>query len=77
MPNSKGIKAVKISHENFTKKTIATKTITSFLALILTLNNFMFNSKNFLQTKDCAMGTICAAPYANIFMDHFERKYVY
>ena len=23
------------------------------------------------------MGTICAPPYANIFMDHFEKKYTY
>ena len=23
------------------------------------------------------MGTICAPAYANIFMDHFERKYIY
>ena len=23
------------------------------------------------------MGTICAPEYANIFMDHFERKYIY
>ena len=36
---------------NFTNKTIATKVKTTFLALILTLNKFLFNSKNFLQTK--------------------------
>ena len=23
------------------------------------------------------MGTICAPSYANIFMDHFERKFIY
>ena len=27
--------------------------------------------------KGCAVGTICAPSYANIFMDHFERKYKY
>ena len=59
------------------KKTIATKVITTFLALIQTLNNFTFNLKNFLQTKGCVMGTICAPSYANIFMDHFELKYIY
>ena len=77
MQNSEGIKAVKISHENLTKKTIATKVITTFLSLILTLNNFIFNAKHFLQTKGSAMGTICAPSYATIFMDHFERKYIY
>ena len=65
--NFKGIKAVKIFHENFTKKTIATKVITTFLALILILSNFIFNSKHFLQIKVCA----------NIFLDHVERKYMY
>ena len=62
---------------NFTNKTIATKVKTTFLALILTLNKFLFNSKNFLQTKGCAMGTIYARSYANTFMEHFELKYIY
>lgn len=37
MPNSEDIKAVKASLENVPKKTIATKCITTFLTLILTL----------------------------------------
>ena len=37
-----------------------TKIITTFLALILTLNNF-------------AISTICAPAFANIFMDKFEQ----
>ena len=77
IPNSAGIKAVKTSLENFPRRTVATKEITTFLALILTLRNFVFNCKNYLQIKGCAMGTIYAPPYANIFMDHFERKYIY
>ena len=72
--NSEGIKAVKTSLENFPRTTVATKVITTFLSLILTLNNFVFNCKNYLQIKGCTMGTICAPTYANIFMDHFERK---
>ena len=73
IPNSEGIKA---SLDNFPRKTIATKVITAFLSLILTLINFAFNCKNYLQIKGCAMGTIYALCYANIFMDHFERKYI-
>ena len=69
--------AVKISHGNFTKKTIATKATTIFLAFLLTLNNFVFNLINFLQTKGCAMETICAPSYANMFINRFERKYIY
>ena len=59
-PNSEGVKAVKISHENFKKKTITTKVITTFLALNLNLNNFILNSKQFLQTKVRAMETVFA-----------------
>ena len=65
--NFERIKAVKMSHENFTKETIATKVITTLLALILNLKNFIFNFKNFLQTKGCAMGTICAPSYGNYY----------
>ena len=41
IPNIEGI--VNRKHDNYTKKTVATKEITTFLALILTLNNFIFN----------------------------------
>ena len=77
IPKSEGIKTVKICHESFTNKSIATKVITTFLALIQTLNNFIFYSKNFLQTKECTMGTIYAPSYTNIFRDYFEWKYIY
>ena len=77
IPNPEGIKAVKKSLDNHPKRTVATKVITTFLAVILTLNNFIFSSTNYLQTKGCAMGTICAPSYANIFMDNFEKKLMY
>ena len=41
------------------------------------LSNFVFNCKNYLQIRGCAIGTIRAPAYANIFMDHYERKYIY
>ena len=75
--NSEGIKAVKTSFENFPRRTVATKVITTFLSLILALINFVFNCKNYLQIKGCAVGTSYAPAYANIFMDHFVRKYIY
>ena len=65
-PNNEGIAAVKRKRDNYPKKTVATKVIATFLALILTLNNFIFNSKFYLQIKGCTMGTICALTYANI-----------
>ena len=77
IPNNKGIASVKKKHDHFPNKTIPTKIITTFLALILTLNNFIFNSKFYLQIKGCAMGTICTPSYENIFMLEFEEKHIY
>ena len=77
IPNNEGIAAVKRKHDNFTQKTVATKVMTTFLALILTLNNFTFNSKFYLQIKGCAMGTICSTAYANILVSEFEERYIY
>ena len=45
--------------------------------MVLTLNNFVFNSQNYLQIKGCAMGTKCAPSYANIFMGMLEERYIY
>ena len=51
--------------------------ITTFLALILTLKNFIFDSKFYIQIKGFAMGTRCAPTYGNIFKKEFEEKYIH
>ena len=76
IPNNEGNATVKRKHDNYTKKTVAKKVITTFLVLILTLNNFCFNSKSYLQIKGCTMGTICAPTEANIFISEFEERYI-
>ena len=45
IPNNEGIAATKKRYDNFIQKTLPTKIITTFPALILTLNDFVFNSK--------------------------------
>ena len=55
---------------------MATKVVTIFLALVLTLNNFVFNCKYYLQIKGSAMGMVCAPSYANIFMDHYVYSFL-
>ena len=74
--NHEGIAAIKKIYGKYTNKTIPPKKIT-FLALILTFSNFIFNSKFYLQIKGSAMKTRCATTYANIFMAEFEEKYIY
>ena len=76
IPHKEGIEAVK---ESLEKKPPSAPIIVilTFLNLILTLNNFIFNGINYLQVKGCAMGTKCAPCYANIFMGKFEETYIY
>ena len=46
-----------------------------FPAFLLFL--FSFNVLHYLQVMGCAMGTICAPAYTNIFMAKFEEKHIY
>ena len=73
IPNNERIKAAETALK---RKNLQTKVTISFLKLILTLNNFIFNCTNFLQIKGYAMGTKCAPTYANILMVYL-RKHVY
>ena len=48
IPNSEGIEVGKRALDKKFNKTVAAKVITTFFALILTLNKFVFNFKHFL-----------------------------
>ena len=58
IPNNKYITAAKKKYENYSHKKLLTKVITIFLALILTLNNLVFNSEFYVQVKGSAMQVI-------------------
>ena len=73
IPNNEGIEAVETILE---RKSIGTRIISTFLPLVLTLNNFLFNSRNYLQIKSWAMGTKGAPSYANVFIDLFEEIHI-
>ena len=77
IPNHETIEAVKNTLDNQAKKPIATRVIIKFLYLMLTLNNVVFNDINYTKKKGCAVDTICAPAYANIFMGKFEKLRVY
>ena len=76
IPHAEGLEAVQDTLK-YTYRPDFIQMILSLLTLILTLNNFSFNGDHFLQISGCAMGTICAPPYANLFMGKFEEKYIY
>ena len=75
IPNEEGINVIRNVLQ--LKRNKLTTVITAFLWLILTLNNFIFNSTHYLQLLGVAMGTKCAVIYANLFMSHFEETYIY
>ena len=70
-PNHEGMEAVKETINNQATKPMATQVI------ILTLSNFVFDGINYLQKKGCAMCTICALAYGNIFLGKFEKLHIY
>ena len=75
IPHTKKIEAVK---EKLRKSnaSIRIKVVLTFLKLILTLHNFVFNRVNYLQGTDCANGSKCASSYANIFMGLVEESFI-
>ena len=65
IPSNEGVKAVETPLK---RKNLPAKVI-SFMKLILTLNNFIFNCTNFLQIKGYAI--------LAIFMGIFEETHIY
>ena len=65
IPNSGGIAAAKNALDKKSNKTVVMKVITTFLSLILTLNNFVLNCRNSLQIKGCIMGNIWDKVFKN------------
>ena len=61
-----GIKAMETTLK---RKNLGTRIISTFLRLVLRLNNLIF--------KGCAMVTKCSPRYANICMGMFKERYIY
>ena len=77
IPNEEGVDAVKEAISNSPDSKVSSKVITTFIWLILTLSNFIFNGVNYLQKQGVSMGSIFSPSYANIFMGSFEKKHIY
>ena len=52
---------------------VPTEFLVRMLEQVLKLNIFEFDRKLFLQIIGTAMGTVCAPPYANIFMNKIDK----
>ena len=75
--HDEGLSALKECLDTRTINNPPTTVVTTLMNHILTLNNFNFNGRHFLQIKGCAMGTVSAPSYATIYMGYFEEKFIY
>ena len=83
IPNEEGRRAVAFwlskyrPHKLIPPNQPTNMTLLTLLKMVLEMNNFQFNSENFLQIGGTAMGTRVAPTLANLFMGYFEEKHVY
>ena len=74
MPHNEGIDACRhfLNTRDRNAPSISTETLCDLICMILTMSNFSFNSKHYLQTHGAAMGTRMAPSYANLLLPKFE-----
>ena len=74
IPHNEGIDACRhfLDKRIRSPSTISTETLCDLIRMILTMNNFTFNDKNYLQIHGTAMVTRMAPSYANLFLAKFE-----
>ena len=77
IPHNEGISAVARALERLKESKVSNRVIIKFLSLTLYLNNFEFNDKHYVQKKGSSMGSKSSCKYADIFMDNFEKRYIY
>ena len=79
IPNEQGIEAVRDTLSRLRPVTDkpSTEHILTMLRKVLTMNNFEFAGRHFLQVGGTAMGTKVAPSFANTYMGWFERNHVY
>ncbi|CAJ0943544.1 unnamed protein product [Ranitomeya imitator] len=77
IPHSEGINSVHklLAGSNMNNDQISL--CIELLTVIQTMNFFMFQDNFYLQTRDTAMGSNVAPPYANCYMADFEESSIY
>ena len=74
IPHNEGISACRhfLDTRDRNSSTVGTETLCDLIRMILTMNNFTFNDRHYLQIHGTAMGTRMAPSYANLFLAKFE-----
>ena len=73
IPPMEGIEEVRNFLKTRDDTSVPTEFICRLLEQVLTANIFEFDNKIFLQKIGTAMGTVCAPPFANIFMHKLDN----
>eukprot|EP00061_Rhincodon_typus_P003126 g19355.t1 len=68
-----GLKALRFFLSSRPNQSLSTDTVIRLTKLILSLNNYSFNSTHFLQTEGTAMGTRMGPSYACFFVGYVEQ----
>ena len=76
IPHIEGLDILKKQYENYPNKKVSTEDIVKMADFLFKNNLFEFNSKFYKETSGMSIGTKFAPPYACIFMDHSERKFL-
>ena len=77
IPHKEGIEACRKalnSSGHLSRFCLKTESICDLMRMILTMNNFEFDSNHFIQIYGTAMGTRMAPAYASLFMGDLEEK---
>ena len=80
IPTIEGLRAATkllSKHISRDENTPSITSIINLLKFVLTMNNFKFDGKHYLQIGGTAMGTSVAPSYANCFMGEWEDTHVY
>eukprot|EP00061_Rhincodon_typus_P008529 g31222.t1 len=73
IPHANGLKALRFFLSRRPDQSPSTDTLIRRTKLVLTLNNFSFNSSHFLKTKAVAMGTRMGPNYACLFVGYVKQ----
>ena len=77
IPHKEGIEACRKALNfsgHLSRSHLKTESICDLMCMILTMNNFEFDSSHLIQLHGTAMGTRMAPAYANLFMGDLEEK---
>ena len=76
IPNEEGISAIDDTLKRSNTDTSLKTVILTFLDMILTLNDFIFNGEHYLQIKGCPIGTKRTPTYAKLFMENLNKQHL-